>query len=453
MGQSFNCFKAYDVRGRVPDELNPELAYEIGKAFCLVVRPKRVVVGYDARQTSVAICDALSQGLLDLGVDVISIGCCGTEQVYFATGELNADGGMMITASHNPADYNGIKFVREQAIPISADSGLKEIEQMIGSPESGMTPKRPGKRSTRDLMGRYLDTLLSFVDLKELRPLKIVVNPGNGCAGLVLEPLLQRLPCEWVKIYYEPDGRFPHGVPNPLLVENRELTARAVREHGADIGLAWDGDFDRCFFFDETGAFVDGYYIVGLLAAQQLRRYPGQKIVHDPRLTWNTIDVVRRAGGIPLMCKAGHAFIKERMRRENALFGGEVSAHYFFQAFYTSDSGMIPWLLILQLMSEKKVPFSRMVADRVALFPISGEINRKLIQGQNAIKAIEDQYRSKASAVDYTDGLGMEFNQWRFNLRSSNTEPLVRLNIESRGSRALVDEKTAELLDHLSRFA
>ena len=439
------CFKAYDVRGRLPDDLNPDIARRIGRAYAAVIGPRRVAVGYDVRLSSPELADALAEGLMDAGVDVVDIGLGGTEMVYFAASHLDVHGGIMVTASHNPPDWNGMKFVREQSKPISGDSGLKDIEERVERDRFEATPRR-GRRTEVDIYPEYIDHLLGYVDRQALKPLKLVVNAGNGGAGLVIDKLESRLPFEFVKIQHAPDGTFPHGVPNPLLPEHRAATADAVTAAGADFGIAWDGDYDRCFLFDETGRFIEGYYIVGLLAEAFLAKHPGAKIVHDPRLTWNTIDIVERGGGVPVMSKTGHAFIKERMRREDAVYGGEMSAHHYFRDFAYCDSGMIPWLLVAELVSRAGRPLSALVEERMAAFPASGEINRSIDDPPAVLAAVEARYAGEAVSVDRTDGLSMEFAGWRFNLRASNTEPLVRLNVESRGDEALMRAKTAELL-------
>ncbi len=441
-------FKAYDVRGRLPDELNEDIAYRIGRGFAEFVKPKKVAVGRDIRLSSAQLRDALVRGLTDSGVDVYDIGLCGTEGVYFATFHESLDGGIMVTASHNPPDYNGMKMVRERAKPISSDTGLEDI-RVIAERGEFASPPRAGRRQDLDTSKTYLEHLLSYIEPSKLKPLKIVVNAGNGGAGLIIDQLEKHLPFEFIKLFNQPDGHFPNGVPNPMLEENRAPTIDAIRKHKADLGLAWDGDFDRCFFFDEGGRFIEGYYIVGLLASAFLKRYPGAKIVHDPRLTWNTVDMVKSLGGIPVLCKSGHAFIKEKMRTEDAVYGGEMSAHHYFRDFSYADSGMIPWLLVTQIVCESGKSLSALVDERIKLFPASGEINRKLPDGKAAIQRIEKLYKSKAQSVDYTDGLSMEFDRWRFNLRTSNTEPLVRLNVESRGDEGLMKAKTEELLKAL----
>jgi phosphomannomutase len=444
---NLDCFKAYDIRGRIPDEINESLAYDIARAYVGLVKPRRVAVGYDIRLSSPKLAAAVKRGLLDSGTDALDIGLWGTEGAYFATFAEELDGGIMVTASHNPPDYNGMKFVREQARPISSDTGLQEMRSAI---ESGRLPPKAARAGTErplDIRAKYLEHLLGYVEGAPLRKLKLVVNPGNGGAGVIIEALQPHLPFEFVKINEKPDGNFPNGVPNPMLEENRAATAELVRKSGADIGIAWDGDYDRCFFFDEGGQFIEGYYLVGLLAETFLRREPGARIVHDPRLTWNTLDIVSRHGGTAVLCKSGHAFIKQKMREVDAAYGGEMSAHHYFRRFSYCDSGMIPWLLVLAVISASGKPLSELVGERMRLFPASGEINRRLAGDAKAILArVRSHYEGTARAIDLTDGLSMEFEQWRFNLRGSNTEPLVRLNVESRASQPLMHEKTAEVL-------
>jgi phosphomannomutase len=444
---NLDSFKAYDIRGRIPDEINESLAYDVGRAYATFVKPKRVAVGYDIRLSSPQLAKALKHGLTDLGVDVLDIGLWGTEGSYFATFAEKLDGGIMVTASHNPPDYNGMKFVREGARPISADTGLQDMRALIEGKRLPPNAARPGVERPLDIRGRYLDHLLSYVEPAKLRKLKVVVNAGNGGAGLIIDQLEPRLPFEFVKMNNKPDGTFPNGVPNPMLEENRAPTAELVRRSGADVGIAWDGDYDRCFFFDETGQFIEGYYLVGLLAEVFLKKEPGARIVHDPRLTWNTLDIVKKYGGTPVLCKSGHAFIKAKMREVDAPYGGEMSAHHYFRQFSYCDSGMIPWLLVLSVMSERRQSLSALVGERMRLFPASGEINRKLTsKAATIIERVRAHYERTAKAIDLTDGLSMEFTDWRFNLRGSNTEPLVRLNVESRANEALMREKTAEVL-------
>lgn len=438
------CFKAYDVRGRVPDQLNEDVARRIGRAYAEVIKPGKVVVGHDIRLSSEAIKAAVSAGLMEQGVDVYDIGLCGTEEIYFATSHAEMGGGIAVTASHNPKDYNGMKFVREDSRPISADTGLKDIRD-LAEQDDFSAAEVPGTRHSLDTDQAYIEHLLSYVDVAALEPLKIVVDAGNGGAGRVIDLLEPHLPFEFIKLHHQPDGNFPNGVPNPLLPENRAAAIEAVRSHNADLGLGWDGDFDRCFFYDETGEFIEGYYLVGLLAEAFLDREAGARIVHDPRLTWNTEEMVKRAGGVPVLTKCGHAFIKERMRSENAAYGGEMSAHHYFRDFAYCDSGMIPWLLVSGLVSATGKPLSTLVAERVAAYPCSGEINRSVDDAAAVLSKAEATYSGQGT-VDHTDGVSVDCGDWRFNLRMSNTEPVVRLNVESRGDTVLMQEKTRELL-------
>jgi phosphomannomutase/phosphomannomutase/phosphoglucomutase len=442
---NLSCFKAYDIRGRVPDELDEELAYRIGRAYAVFLQPSRVVVGHDIRLSSPAMAGALTRGLLESGVDVYVLGECGTEEVYFAVSDQFMDGGIMVTASHNPKDYNGMKFVRGESRPISGDTGLFAIRDLAAAGDFPVAT-RTGQVLPLNVRERYRDHLLSYVDRGALAPLSIVVNAGNGGAGAVIDLLEPELPFTFHKLLHEADGNFPNGVPNPLLPENRELTARAVTEHGADMGLAWDGDFDRCFFFDGQGRFIEGYYLVGLLGESFARKHPGAAVIHDPRLTWNTIDAVTRAGGRPVMSKTGHAFIKERMRLEDAVYGGEMSAHHYFRDFAYCDSGMIPWLLVAEQICLTGKPLAELVDEAMLAYPASGEINRRVTDAGAAIAAVEERFGREALVRDTTDGLSLEFTDWRFNLRSSNTEPVLRLNVESRGDREHMEEKTKEIL-------
>jgi phosphomannomutase len=449
MGHSTNtaihCFKPYDIRGRIPDQLNEDIAYRIGRAYALWLKPKNVVVGYDIRLTSESLCHALTEGLLDCGVDVINIGQCGTEEIYFATSHLQTSGGIVVTASHNPKDYNGMKLVREGSRPISGDTGLNEIKALA---EAGDFPPPVvrGALTRQNTKPAYVAHLLSYIDLAALKPLTLVVNAGNGGAGAIVDLLEPHLPFTFIKVHHQADGHFPNGVPNPLLSENRQPSIDAILSSKADLGIAWDGDFDRCFFFDEHAGFVEGYYIVGLLAESFLRKVPGAKVIHDPRLTWNTIEIAQQFGGEAIQCKTGHAFIKERMRQEDAVYGGEMSAHHYFRDFAYCDSGMIPWLLVAELICKSGKTLSQLVEERMAAFPASGEINRTIADPAALLRKVQVHYADSATAVDFTDGLSMVFGDWRFNLRMSNTEPVVRLNVESRGDAALMQAKTAELL-------
>ncbi len=439
------CFKAYDIRGKVPGELNKDLAYRVGLSTARYLKGQRFVVGRDCRLSSEELCRELTRGLTDAGADVLDIGQCGTEMVYYTTFARELDGGVMVTASHNPMDHNGMKLVRDEAKPISGDSGLNEIG--AGAIDCDMNlVGTPGSVTEEDIQAEYVQYLLGKYKTDQFRPLKIVANGGNGCAGPVVRALAAALPCEFVHVFDEPDGNFPNGIPNPLLPDNRSATADAVREHGADLGLAWDGDFDRCFFFDEKGDFIEGYYLVGLLAVAALRNHPGSGIVHDPRLTWNTIEMVNAAGGRPIMNKTGHAFMKERMRQEDAVYGGEMSAHHYFRDFAYCDTGMLPWLSVLEEMSFTGKPLSALVAAMQAAYPASGEINRRLDDPDAALARVEKKYGPLAREIDRTDGISMDMGEWRFNLRQSNTEPVIRLNVESRADQALMEEKTADIL-------
>ncbi len=443
------CFKAYDIRGKLGDELNEDIAYRIGRAYAVYLKPKSVVIGADIRHSSEPLKIALANGLMDEGVDVVDIGMTGTEEVYFSTAHLDVDGGIEVTASHNPMDYNGMKLVRAGSRPISGDTGLHDIQRLAEANQFSDIKTR-GTLSKQDVLPAFAEHLLSYIDVNKLRPLKLVVNAGNGAAGHVVDALERamqqsKIPVSFIKIHHDADGSFPNGIPNPLLPENRTATSEAVLAHQADMGIAWDGDFDRCFLFDEHGAFIEGYYIVGLLAAAFLAKHPNEKIIHDPRLTWNTQDIVEKSGGQAVMSKTGHAFIKERMRAENAIYGGEMSAHHYFRDFFYCDSGMIPWLLVAELLSQTHQSLSMLVAQRIALFPCSGEINFKVNHVEEAIQKIKAYFMPQHPDVDNTDGLSMTFPEWRFNLRGSNTEPLLRLNIESRADAQLVQQKVDEI--------
>ena len=441
-------FKAYDVRGVYPTEVNEELAYRVGRIFSAMFAAETVVVGHDIRLSGRAIVDALTEGLRHGGTKVIDIGQCGTEMIYFATAHLNADGGIMVTASHNPKEYNGMKLVRKGARPISGDTGLKEIGEMAVASNfvhAQVAGKTLGELEQVDIVPAYIEHLLSYVDKSALKPMKIVANPGNGGAGLIMKELAKHLPFEFISIFDEPDGSFPNGVPNPILMPNREATAKVVRETGADLGIAWDGDFDRCFLFDENAEFIEGYYIVGLLAEVFLLKEPGAKIMYDPRLTWNTEAILERDGGVPVRCKSGHAFMKECMRQNEVLYGGEMSAHHYFRDFSYCDSGMIPWLLVAELMCRSGKKLSELVGARVDMFPCSGEINRKVEDSAAILAALEAKYAD--GELDKMDGLSVAYADWRFNVRTSNTEPVMRLNVETKGDKELLAAKTAEILE------
>jgi phosphomannomutase len=455
--QKLTCFKAYDIRGRLGDELNEDIAERIGRAYGEYLKPKTIVLGGDVRLTSEALKIALARGLQDAGVDVLDIGLSGTEEIYFATWHLNVDGGIEVTASHNPMDYNGMKLVREGARPVSGDTGLRDVQRLAEA--NDFPPVNAAERGSYQkvsVVEAYIDHLFSYINVNNIKPLKLVINSGNGAAGPIIDAIEARfntlnVPLTFIKVHNQPDGNFPNGIPNPLLPECRDDTRNAVIEHGADMGIAFDGDFDRCFLFDEKGQFIEGYYIVGLLAAAFLEKQPGAKIIHDPRLSWNTVDIVERAGGTPVMSKTGHAFIKERMRLEDAIYGGEMSAHHYFRDFAYCDSGMIPWLLVTELLCLKGKTLGELVHDRMAAWPASGEINSKLADPKMAIERVQRHFAPHATDVDNTDGVSMAFGDWRFNLRSSNTEPVVRLNVESRGNERLMQTRTREIMELLNQ--
>ncbi|MBI3124062.1 MAG: phosphomannomutase [Ignavibacteriales bacterium] len=438
-------FKAYDIRGKVPGDLNPELAYKVGRAVAKYLNAKSIVIGRDVRKSSPKLSNALSNGLNDAGCDVLDLGLCGTEMIYFGTPFLNADGGVMITASHNPPEYNGLKFVKRGSVPLGYDSGLNVIEQMILKNELGEIAAEKGKVIQKDILNEFISNLQKFYDAKKIKPYKVVVNAGNGCVGPALDVLEKYLPVKMIKVFHEPDSNFPNGVPNPLLPENRQPSIDAIKKHNADLGVAWDGDYDRCFFFDENANFIEGYYIVGILAKSILKTNPGEKIVHDPRLTWNTVDVVEKAGGEVVVSKSGHAFIKQKMREVNSIYGGEMSAHHYFRDNFYSDSGLIPFLLILQLMAEENKTLSQLVEEMVKAYPCSGEINSTVANPLAKIDLIKKKYNE--GTLNELDGVSIEYPEWRFNVRMSNTEPLLRLNVETRRDEKLLEVKTKELLD------
>ena len=444
------AFKAYDIRGIYPEEVNEELAYRVGKVFCALFGAESVVVGCDIRLTGPKLLQALCDGLQDGGANVIDIGQCGTEMIYFATAFLNVDGGIMVTASHNPAEYNGLKLVRRDARPVGVDTGLLEIEQMVRGddfPHHLMAGKARGILTRQNIMKPYVEHILQYIDRSQLKPVKIVVNPGNGGAGAVLDELEKYVPFRFIKINYEPDGTFPNGVPNPMLEENRKCTVEAVLKHHADFGIAWDGDFDRCFFCDEAGQFVEGYYLVGLLAEHFLHKYPGCKIMYDARLTWNTEAIVKNHGGVPVRCKSGHAFMKQCMRENGVIYGGEMSSHHYFRDFTFCDSGMITALIVSEMLCSCGKTLSELIGSMEDAFPCSGEINRKVPDSKAVLEKLKMKYKN--GKTDTLDGLSIEFPDWRFNLRASNTEPVIRLNVETRGNRTLLEEKTQELLQEI----
>ncbi len=437
------AFKAYDIRGKYPQEVDENFAYKLGRAFAKRFALQKVVVGNDIRHSGPSLKKALIAGFNSRHCQVYDIGMCGTELIYFTVAQKKLDGGVMITASHNPREYNGMKLVEKESRPISAATGLKEIEALMLEDEAEYHGEA-GMATNLAVMDEYVRHILSYIDVTAIKPYKIVLNVGNGAAGSVLKTLLPKLPCQFVTVYPEPDGDFPHGVPNPLLPENRAATKEAVLREKADLGIAWDGDFDRCFIFDERGEMIEGYYMVGFLAAAFLEKERGAKIIIDPRLIWNSLEIIQEKGGVPLLCRSGHAFIKEMMRKEKAIYGGEMSAHHYFQRFSFCDSGMITWLLILELLSKSGKKMSELLEERLQKYPISGEINVQVENAEAVFAYVEAHYRD--GKISHLDGLSVEYPQWRFNLRASNTEPVIRLNVETRGDTKLLELKKQELL-------
>ncbi len=459
--KELTCFKAYDIRGRLGEELNEDIAYWIGRGYAARINPKSVVLGGGAKETSESLKSAVARGLLDSGVDVLDIGQVGTEEVYFAVQHLCVEGGIEITASHNPIDYNGMKAVGKESQPISGENGLFDIKRIAEDAISKNLPQaincsRAGVYKKVSTLIEYVNHLLTYIKLENIKPMKVVVNSGNGIAGHVIDELervfiKKSIPIEFIKVHHQPDSSFPHGIPNPLLVENRKQTTDAVVESKADFGIAWDGDFDRCFLFDEKGKFIEGYYIVGLLAEAYLLKNSGEKIIHDPRLTWNTREICEQNGGQAIQSMTGHAYIKQIMREQDAVYGGEMSAHHYFRDFGYCDSGMIPWLVVAELISVKNVPLSKLLEERIKKYPSPGEINRTVTNTKTTIAAVEAEFKREAISIDRTDGISMEFTNWRFNLRGSNTEPVIRLNLETRGDRELMKQMTSEILNIIER--
>lgn len=445
------AFKAYDIRGRMPDQLNEFMVYCIGRAYARVMQPTApIAVGQDARLSSKPMSQALIAGLNAEAVATVDIGFCGTEMIYYAAGQAGMGGGIMVTASHNPADYNGLKMVKAEAKPISSDSGLGAIEQEtirlmaeVSEPSQYVADSKLHRE--QNVLEGYVAKLLSLIDVSKVKPLHVLINAGNGCAGPFFDALAAHLPLQVTRLHHQPDGHFPNGVPNPMLSEQQEVTAKAVVDAKADFGIAWDGDFDRCFFFDENGRFIEGYYLVGLLAEQLLKKAPNAAIIHDPRLEWNTIEKVAQHGGRAVVSKCGHSFIKDKMREVDAVYGGEMSAHHYFRDFFYCDSGMIPWLLLVELLSQDGRSLSQVVDQCMLDFPCSGEINFTINNAKEAIVRVQQYYAAQPHQLSTLDGISLDFGNWRFNLRSSNTEPVVRLNVETKGDVGLLNEKVAEL--------
>jgi phosphomannomutase len=443
------CFKAYDIRGEIDVNIDEGIAYRIGRAVAQHLDAKAVVIGFDARATSPAFAAAAARGVMDAGSNVLDIGMAGTEEMYWAVTEFGACAGIEVTASHNPINYNGMKIVKSLSRPLEDESDFQVIKSLAGS-QAWVATNKTSQELDRATEARraYVGRILSFMDVSALKPLKIVVNSGNGAAGPTFDAIAERLnalgaPLEFIRIHHNPDASFPNGIPNPLLSQNHAATAEVVQAVAADFGVAFDGDFDRCFFFDETGQFVPGEYVIGLLASFFLEKEAGAKIVHDPRVIWNTQNIVASKGGVAVQSKTGHAFIKQTMRAERAIYGGEMSAHHYFRDFAYCDSGMIPWVLVAELVSRSGRSLGDWVRDRFVTFPSSGETNFFVKDAGRAIDNVLQAYRKDAISVDETDGVSLAFADWRFNLRRSNTEPLVRLNIESRGGGEGLSAKVA----------
>jgi phosphomannomutase len=447
---SLTCFKAYDIRGRLGIDLDEAIAARIGRGFARALEARRVVLARDCRASSKALARAVADALMAEGAEVLDLGLSGTEEMYFATSHFAADGGICVTASHNPMNYNGMKMVRAGSAPLDPARELAHIRTLAEADDFG--PARAGGRLqdvAAEARAAYVTRVLSFVDIAALKPLKILVNAGNGAAGPTFDAIAEALAArgaelEFIRMHHAPDGSFPNGIPNPLLPENQPDTAAAVRAAGADFGVAWDGDFDRCFFFDHMGDFIAGEYLIGLLSEVFLAREPGATIIHDPRVIWNTQDVVARAGGQAVQSPTGHAFIKQSMRDHGAVYGGEMSAHHYFRDFCHCDSGVIPWLMIAELVS-RKVTLRDLIAARRAAFPSSGEINFTLNDVTAAVMRVRSAFELQAKSIDETDGLSLDMGDWRFNLRASNTEPVLRLNVETRGDVAVLDESVARV--------
>lgn len=439
---NLNCFKSYDVRGKVPAELDHLLCYNIAIAYAKIIKPKKVVIGHDVRLSSPLLQEYFIKGLLSSGVSVVDIKLCGTEEIYYhCFSDPTMDGGVMITASHNPANYNGIKMVGRSARPISLDNQLSLIRdyvllnwtKTISSSKAGKAEYIVATNKTN-----YIKHLLSYIDLNALKPLRILVDPGNGGAGLIIKELERFLPLQFCYINETPDGAFPNGVPNPMISENRATTIAAVKDNVANLGVSWDGDFDRCFLFDENGRFIEPYYLIGLLTEIFLKKHPGSKIIHDPRLTWNTISLARKLGGTAIQSKAGHSFMKNLMRKEKAVYGAEISSHHYFQDFGYCDSGMIVWLIIAELISKTGENLSSLIEPFRANFSCSEEINYSTDKFEEIKAVLISSLQDQSTKIDFTDGLSMEFPFWRFNIRQSNTENLIRINLETQGDELSV---------------
>ena len=446
--EDISCFKAYDIRGEIGVTINEEISYCVGRAVAQHFSARSVVVGYDARETSPKFANAISKGVMDAGGDVLNIGLSGTEEMYWGVTKFDASAGIMVTASHNPINYNGMKIVKKGSRPLDNVRDFQLIKRLVGKKDWASNSTQGNYYECQAVArNAYVDRVLSFADLSLIKPLKIVVNSGNGAAGPTFDAIskileIKKVPLEFVKLNHSPDPTFPNGIPNPLLPQNREQTTKFIKSNAADFGIAFDGDFDRCFFFDEFGEFVPGEYLVGLLASIFLEKEKGSKIVHDTRVIWNTQDIIYKNKGIAVSSKPGHSFIKQIMREHKAIYGGEISAHHYFRDFAYCDSGMIPWILVSELLSQSGKSLNEFVKERSKAFPSSGEKNFTVKDPDRAIANVLLEYQLKANNVDKTDGISLSFDEWRFNLRKSNTEPLVRLNIESKGN---TDKISSEL--------
>jgi phosphomannomutase len=438
-------FKAYDVRGVYPDELDEAGAYAIGRAYVEQFEPRRIAVGRDMRLSSPQMAAAVIRGAADAGAEVLDLGLVGTEMVYFAVGELELDGGIEVTASHNPKEYTGMKIVRRGALPVGGESGLLDVRDRALKIGEGTSTAAEGRVTPYDVWPAYVDRVMSFIDVSSVRPLKVVIDAANGMAGAMLPPVLERLPIEAVRCYFEPDGSFPNHEPNPLLPENREFIVRKTLEEGADLGVAFDGDADRCFFVDDTGEFVPGDFATALLAESVLAKEPGAKIIYDVRASWAVPETIERAGGIPLMNRVGHAYIKHRMRKDDAAFGGEVSGHYYFRDFSQADTGVVPFLLMLELVSKSGRKLSEILKPYHDEYFITGEINTPVADVALKLQELKERYAAEGT-VSHLDGVSVDADDWHFNVRPSNTEPLLRLNLEARGSREKMEAKRDEVL-------
>ena len=440
-----SVFKAYDVRGIHPTQLDEDGAYRIGRGFVEEFEPRRIAVGRDMRLAAPAMAAALIEGAADGGADVLDLGLVGTEMVYYAVGELGLDGGVCVTASHNPKEYTGMKIVRAGALPVGGDSGLQEVRQRVEG--SFGTVERRGEVTPTDVWDGFVAKVLSFVDEEAIRPLRVVVDAANGMAGTMLPPVLARLPqLDVVECYFEPDGSFPNHEPNPLLPENRAFIVEQTRSLGADLGVAYDGDADRCFFVDDSGEFVPGDFVTALLAQAMLAKEPGRKVIYDVRASWGVPRAIEEAGGMPLVNRVGHAFIKHRMREEDALFAGEVSAHYYFRDFTQADTGVVPFLVMLELLSRTGKRFSELLAPFRERYFITGEINTPVADVAQKLRELEERYAAEGGRISHLDGVSVDFDEWHFNVRPSNTEPLLRLNLEAL-SEPLMVSKRDEVLD------